>query len=158
MHKLIAPIAVAALLAASATPAANAAVKGVPYKGKTSAGHKVSFTLKGKRALKFTTGVPVTCLSIQGGGAPLTGVQPTYFPWMELPLRNYKHTQENANVSFSWREVTANWTVTMFRTGRNSVSGALRLQYEFLIPKYPIGTFTIYSCLGNMKFTAKAAR
>jgi hypothetical protein len=31
----------------------------------------------------------------------------------------------------------------------------MRLQYSFLIPKYPIGTFTIYSCLGGGTFKAK---
>jgi hypothetical protein len=35
--------------------------------------------------------------------------------------------------------------------------GKLRWQYEFLIPKYPIGTFSIYSCLGEGTFTAKPA-
>ena len=156
MRKLISLTAVAALCAVAA-PVANAA-KGVPYKGKTSGGHKITLTLKGKRAMKVTTGVPVTCLSIQGGGAPMTGVQPTYYPWMELPLKNYKYKQENANASFSWREVTMYWTLNMRRAGSNKVVGAMHLTYEFLIPKYPIGTFTIYSCTGDMKFTAKAAR
>lgn len=156
MRKLISLAAVTALCAVAA-PAAHAA-KGVPYKGKTSGGHKVTFTLKGSKAMKFTTGIPVTCLAIQGGGAPLTGVQPMYYEWIRLPAKNFSHKQENATVSFSWREVTANWTLTVLKTGKNKVSGAFRLQYEFLIPKYPIGTFTIYSCLGNMKFTAKPAR
>jgi hypothetical protein len=34
----------------------------------------------------------------------------------------------------------------------------MRLQYQFLIPKYPPGTFVIYSCLGGAKFKAKAVR
>jgi hypothetical protein len=106
--------------------------------------------------MKVTTGVPVTCVSIQGGGAPLTGVQPIYFSWMKLPFKNYKYKQENATVSFSWREVTANWTINMVKTAKNRISGGFRLQYEFMIPKYPIGTFTIYSCLGEMKFSARA--
>jgi hypothetical protein len=32
----------------------------------------------------------------------------------------------------------------------------MRLQYSFLIPKYPIGTFTVYSCLGGGTFQARA--
>jgi len=155
MRKLLSLAALAALLVAA--PAAHAA-KGVAYKGKTSAGHKITFTLKGLKALKVATGVPVTCVSIQGGGAPMTGVQPINFAWMKLPFRNYKHKEENATVSFSWREVTANWTINMVKAGRDKVVGGFRLQYEFMIPKYPIGTFTIYSCLGEMKFTARAVR
>ena len=42
------------------------------------------------------------------------------------------------------------------REGR--ITGRMRLQYSFLIPKYPIGTFTIYSCLGGATFKAKARR
>ena len=34
----------------------------------------------------------------------------------------------------------------------------MRQQYEFMISKFPIGTFSIYSCLGGAKFTAKAQR
>jgi hypothetical protein len=34
----------------------------------------------------------------------------------------------------------------------------MRWQYEFLIPKYPIGTFAIYSCLGEATFAAKPKR
>lgn len=34
----------------------------------------------------------------------------------------------------------------------------MRLQYSFLVPKYPIGTFQIYSCLGGVTFSAKARR
>ena len=39
-----------------------------------------------------------------------------------------------------------------------TISGAIRVQYSFLIPKYPIPSFAIYSCLGNMKFTARPVR
>src|SRR5262245_22528653 len=94
MRKLLSVTAVAALCAA-AGPAAADAAKPVQYKGKTNAGHKITFGLKGIKATKVTSGVPVTCLSIQGGGAPMTGVQPLYFGWMKLPFRNYKHKQEN---------------------------------------------------------------
>jgi hypothetical protein len=34
----------------------------------------------------------------------------------------------------------------------------MRTQYEFLIPKYPIWTFTICSCAGGATFKAKPKR
>ena len=148
-------IAIAALFAVAA-PAAHAA-KGVPYKGKTSGGHKISFKLAKKRMFNFVTGVPVTCLPIQGGGTPQTGVEPISWKWADLGLNDYKFT-EMKKPGLYYNEVTMNHTVTT-RRGRNGVvNGAIRIQYSFLIPKYPIGTFTIYSCLGNMKFSARPAR
>src|SRR3712207_8074740 len=33
----------------------------------------------------------------------------------------------------------------------NTITGRMRQQYQFLVPKYPIGTFSIYSCLGGAK-------
>jgi len=30
--------------------------------------------------------------------------------------------------------------------------------YEFLVPKYPIGTFVIYSCLGEGTYRARPVR
>jgi hypothetical protein len=154
MRKLISMIAVVALCATVA-PAANAA-KGTPYKGKTSGGHTVRFTLKKGKLWNFATGVPITCLAIQGGGAPLTGVEPMSARWLRLPLKDHKATS-SGKPAFHYNDVTMNWTLNTRRTGKNKVSGAIRLQYQFLIPKYPIGTFTIYSCLGNMRFTAKPA-
>lgn len=69
---------------------------------------------------------------------------------MLRPARARAHT-------LTHREVTKNHTINTRRT-RSGFSGSIRVQYSFLIPKYPIGTFSIYSCLGNMKFSAKRAR
>ena len=55
-------------------------------------------------------------------------------------------------------EVTKNHTVSTRRTRGGTISGSIRVQYSFLIPKYPIGTFSIYSCLGNIKFSARPSR
>jgi hypothetical protein len=155
MRKLIPLIAAIALLVAVAPPAS--AAKGVPYKGKTSGGHNVTFTLRKGQLRDFVSGVPMTCLAIQGGGAPMTGVEPVGYGWVDLGLRNYKYS-EQSKPSFHYNEVTRNHTVTTRRARNGTVSGAIRLQYEFLVPKYPIGTFTIYSCLGDMRFKARPAR
>ena len=60
--------------------------------------------------------------------------------------------------AFYYNEVTMHFRVITkkFRTG--TIKGSLRWQYEFLIPKYPIGTFSIYSCLGEASFRATPRR
>ena len=75
MNKLTATVLAVAALCALAVPAGAAAAKPVKYVGKTSGGHKVTFKLYGgKKIDDFETGIPTTCISIQGGGAPMTGV------------------------------------------------------------------------------------
>jgi hypothetical protein len=155
MRTAISLIAAAALLVGAAP--ATGAVKGTPYKGKTTGGHKVTFTLKKNRMWNFLTGVPTTCLPIQGGGSPMTGAEPVNWRWVDLGLKKYEFSDE-VKPSFHYNEVTMNHTVSTRRGRNGTVSGAIRLQYQFMIPKYPIGTFTIYSCLGNMKFSARPAR
>jgi hypothetical protein len=155
MRKLI-PLAVAFAVLAAAVPPANAA-KGVPYKGKTSGGHKVTFRLAKGKMYDFATGVPMTCLSVQGGGAPISGAELWSFRWVKLGLKNYKFS-EKSKPSLYYGEVTRNHTVSTRRARNGTISGAVRVQYSFLIPKYPIGTFSIYSCLGNMRFSARPAR
>jgi hypothetical protein len=146
-------MAAAAVLAAAA-PAANAA-KGIPYKGKASGGEKVKFRLVGNKMYDFVTGIPTTCLPIQGGGNPMTGMELWSFTWIKLGLKDAKFSEES-KPSFFYNEVTRHHTVTTQRAGKNKITGKIRVQYEFLIPKYPIGTFSIYSCLGNATFWAKA--
>jgi hypothetical protein len=152
MRKLSLIAATALMLAVA--PAANAA-KGVQYKGKITGGNKVTFRLHNGKLYDFVTGVPTTCLSIQGGGAPISGSELWSFTWIKLGLKDYKFS-EKSKPSFYYNEVTRNHTVTTKRAGKNKITGKIRVQYEFLIPKYPIGTFSIYSCLGNGKFTARA--
>jgi hypothetical protein len=48
--------------------------------------------------------------------------------------------------------------VTTKKSRSGKITGSVRLQYSFLIPKYPIGTFSIYSCLGEMTFSASPSR
>jgi hypothetical protein len=152
MRKSIVLLAAALLLGA---PAAHAA-KGVPYQGKATGGLKVSFTLKKNRMWNFLAGVPMTCLPIQGGGNPMTGAEPINWRWVDVGLKGYKFSDE-VKPTFHYNEVTRNATVTTRRSGKR-VSGSIRFQYQFLVPKWPIGTFQIYSCLGNMKFSARPVR
>ena len=60
--------------------------------------------------------------------------------------------------AFHYNEVTMNHDLWLKRRGGGVMTGRMRLQYQFLIPKYPPGTFAIYSCLGGATFKAKAVR
>ena len=79
MNKLTATVLAVAALCAVALPA-SAAAKPVKYAGKTSSGHKVTFKLvRGKQAVDFVTGAPVTCIPIQGGGQSFVGAEPLVY-------------------------------------------------------------------------------
>lgn len=165
MRSLIILLLAALLSVTVAAPQSVAAGKGggkakgkaILYEGKTSGGHKVTFKLKKGKAIQFETGVPMSCLAIQGGGAPITGVEPFIYTWLRVG-NNKAKMSDYVKPSFHYNEVTRNHTVTLLRAGKKVIRGAIRTQYEFLIPKFPIGTFTIYSCLGEMKFKAKPVK
>ena len=143
------------LVALVALPATASAAKPVKYTGKTSSGHKVNFKLvKGKKAVDFETGAPVTCIPIQGTGQTFVGAEPIAL-WFGI---NRTHEfQAEVKPAFYYNEVTMNFRVKSKKLRNGTIKGHLRWQYEFLIPKYPIGTFTIYSCLGEATWTAKPA-
>ncbi|HYG97370.1 MAG TPA: hypothetical protein VD741_09725 [Solirubrobacterales bacterium] len=149
-------IAILALLASLALVPAAQAGKAVKYEGKTSSGHKVTFTLKGKRVYNLESGIAVSCIPIQGGGSPTGGVETfSYTGWVELgPERQFTFMKTPA---FHYNEVTTNHTLStkLVNPKTGLITGATRIQYEFLIPKYPIGTFAIFSCLGEGTFRAK---
>jgi hypothetical protein len=155
MRKLTSLIAVAALLVVAA-PAAHAA-KGVAYKGKTTGGHMLTFKLHKRVMDVFVTGVPMQCIPIQGGGSPISGAEVWNFDRVKLGLKNFKFS-EKSKPSLYYNEVTRNHTITTRRARNGTISGSIRVQYSFLIPKYPIGTFSIYSCLGSTEFSARPVR
>lgn len=51
-----------------------------------------------------------------------------------------------------------NFRVKSKKLRNGNIRGHLRWQYQFLIPKYPIGTFSIYSCLGEATWSVKRVR
>jgi hypothetical protein len=156
MNKLTATLLAVVACAVLALPA-GAAAKPVKYVGKTSGGHKVTFKLfNNKKIDDFETGIPVTCIPIQGGGSPMTGVDVWPNSWF-LVNRTAKF-QAMLTPAFYWKDVTNNFEVTTKKLRNGTIRGHLRKQYEFLVSKYPIGTFTIYSCLGEATFTSKPAR
>jgi hypothetical protein len=149
-------LVIAALLAAAP---AQAAAKSVKYVGKTSSGHKISFTVKKGKVYKAIGGLSVVCLPIQGGGSPMTGAD-TFDArnwWIYFNRKNMKFTEKKMQ-AFHYNPVTVSHTFSSKKHKGGKVTGKLRLQYSFLIPKYPIGTFAIYSCLGTATFKAKAVR
>ena len=150
IKKLIAPLMAVALLALAA-PAF--AAKGTTYKGKTSSGHKITFQVKGGRVHDLVGGIRMACISIQGGGAPTGGSEIFGFKG-SVPFKAHNRFSFMGKPAFYYNEVTMNHDLWLKRSGK-AITGKMRLQYEFLIPKYPIGTFTIYSCLGGAKYKAK---
>jgi hypothetical protein len=145
---------VLALLALAAPASAG---KAVTYKGKTSSGHKITFKVKNKRIRNLTAGIRMSCIPIQGGGSPTGGSEIFGFRG-SLPLRRHNRYRFKAKPAFYYNEVTMTNDLWLKRRKKRRITGRMRLQYSFLIPKYPIGTFTIYSCLGGGTFKAKARR
>ena len=152
MKKTITTLATIALLAL-AGPAT--AAKPVTYKGKTSSGHEITFKVKNKRIHDLTAGIRMSCIPIQGGGAPTGGSDLFGFSGSRRIKRRDRWTFM-VKPAFHYNEVTTNYDLWLKRRGKRTITGRMRLQYSFLISKYPIGTFTIYSCLGGATFRAKA--
>ena len=154
MKKIITTLTAFAVLA----PAAPAgAAKAVTYKGKTSSGHAVTFKLKNKRIHSLTAGIRMSCIPIQGGGRPTGGSEVFGFRG-SLPVRRHQSYSFMEKPAFHYNEVTMKNDLWLKRRGKRTITGRMRLQYSFLVPKYPIGTFTIYSCLGGGTFKARAPR
>ncbi len=154
MKKTIAPLTLIAALGLAGPASAG---KAVTYKGKTSSGHRVTFKVKNKRIHNLTAGIRMSCIPIQGGGAPTGGSEVFGFRG-SLPLRRHNRYRFKAKPAFHYKEVTMKNDLWLKRRGKRTITGRMRLQYSFLIPKFPIGTFTIYSCLGGATFKAKARR
>jgi hypothetical protein len=57
-----------------------------------------------------------------------------------------------------FNDVTMNQRFSSRRGKGGVITGALRMQYQFMVSKFPIGTFSIYSCLGEATFQAKPVR
>jgi hypothetical protein len=155
MKKLTATLIAVLACAVVALPATAAAAKPVKYAGKTSSGHKVTFKLVGKRAVNFVTGAPVTCIPIQGGGQSFVGAEPLVYNFL---INRKVEFQSKIKPAFYYNEVTANFRFTSKKLRNGNIKGTIRWQYQFLIPKYPIGTFSIYSCLGEATFAAQPKR
>jgi hypothetical protein len=149
MRKTIAPLTAIALLALAA-PAG--AAKTQTYKGKTSSGHKITIKVKRNKIRYIVGGVRMACVSIQGGGRPIAGSD-IFGLKGTMPIKRFQSYSVMGKPAFHWKEVTQKHDLWLKKRGRR-ISGRMRLQYSFLIPKYPIGTFTIYSCAGGAKFKA----
>ena len=157
MKKLTATLIAVVACAVVALPATAAAAKPVKYVGKTDAGHKVTFKLvRNQKITDFVTGLRTQCLPIQGGGAPMSGVDPWPNTW--VLLNRTAEFELMRTPAFYWNEVTNHYSISNKKHRNGTITGKLRNVYEFLVPKYPIGTFVIYSCLGEGTYKAKPIR
>jgi hypothetical protein len=149
---ILSALATLALALALAGPAS--AAKKVKYAGKTSSGHPITFTVRGNKIYDPKAGLRISCLPIQGSGAPLSGadyIDP--LGWLQIGKTVKYHTLEQA--SLGWDKVTKQQRFTSRRRRHGIITGTIRMQYEFLVPSYTPGTFTIYSCLGKVTYKAK---
>ena len=149
-----------AVIAALTLAGPAAAAKTTTYKGKTSAGHPATIKVKNNRIRYILGGVRMSCIPIQGGGRPLGGSDIFGVEGMSWSLNKRHHSiSVMGKPAFHWREVTQKHDLWLKRRGKGGViSGRMRLQYQFLVSKFPIGTFSIYSCLGGATFKATARK
>jgi hypothetical protein len=152
MKKAIAPLTAIALLALAGPASAG---KAVNYTGKTSSGHKVAFKVKNNRIHDLNAGIRASCIPIQGGWLNLGGSEVFSFRG-SMPLKAHNTFSVMGKPAFHYNEVTKKHDLWLKRRGKDTITGKMRLQYSFLLPKFPIGTFTVYSCLGSATFKAKA--
>lgn len=153
MRKTASILVVAGLLIG----AGDAAAKSATYVGKTSSGHKITFKLRGNKVVNPEAGIGVTCLPIQGGGTPKTGADYMY-PLIKIRLGTTKKFKTEQTPAFYFRKVLVNQQFSSRRRRGGLITGKLRMQYSFLISKYPIGTFNVYSCLGTATYRARPKR
>lgn len=138
-------------------PAAAKAPKAVAYEGKTSSGHKITFTLKKKRLYDMDSGIAVSCVAIQGSGPPTGGVETfSYDGWVPLSAKPVEF-EFMKKPAVHYNEVTAKHKLSSkivnHRTGL--ITGTQRIQYSYFLPTFPFPSFVIYSCLGEGSFRAK---
>ena len=145
------PLALVAALAMSGT----AVAKATDYVGKTDSGHKVKFTIKDGRMYDLQAGIRMSCIAIQGGGAPMGGSEIFGFNQGSIKVKRHNKFSYMWKPAFHYNEVSMNHELWLTKRPNRVFKGRMRLQYQFLIPKYPIGTFSIYSCLGGAKYKAK---
>ena len=126
MRRTIVGLVVLASLAAATSAQAAAGVK---YKGKTSSGHPITFTLKGKKLVDMRSGISVQCLPIQGGGMPTGGVETfSYDGWVPLNPKGVDFTFEK-KPAFYYNEVTTKHTLSSKLNRRTKViTGTQRIQ------------------------------
>jgi len=155
MKKTATALTVIATLALAGPAAAKMQV----YKGKTSTGHPVTAKIDKGIIRYLVAGVSTTCLPIQSrGSSGKPSVAAEYFAVESTILKaNKRHNrfQLQRKPAFHWREVTTNHDIWLKRRG-NRISGRVRLQYQYMVSTFPIGTFNIYSCLGSATFKARA--
>lgn len=139
---LLTLIAVTALLAASAD-AASAQSHVLKFRGKTREGTKVSFALNGPWIDKFTTLLPATCISAQGG------VPRVDFADWTIP---YKY-RVGYKAQVKYGDPTRYYTITTRRRG-NRITGKLQESYS-LLDTDGWGGWMIRHCLATGNFSLR---
>jgi hypothetical protein len=146
-------LATSAMLAVPGAASASAPSGGVKYIGKTDSGNPVTFQVAHGRMYNLRAGIRVSCVPIQGGVTPTGGTDVFGFDG-SIPLAAHFRFKFLAKTALWFNPVTKTHDIWIKRRG-TTISGRMRMQFSFLMPKITPGTFTIYSCLGGATFTAR---
>ena len=130
--------------------------KTVAYEGATASGHKITFSFKKNSLYDMESGIEVSCIPIQGSGPPSGGVETfSYIGAVHLNPQG-EEFEFMKEPSVYYNEVTAKHTLaTSINRKNGTIHGTQRIQYSYLLPKFPFPSFAIYSCLAEGSFTAK---
>ena len=157
MNTPLTVLTTAALALGVAAGPAAAKAKHVRYKGKTRSGNTIAFTRTGNHVGTVTSGVPVTCLSINRVGQSNSGVD----PWILHGTFRLNHTTVIKGLMmtalyYSPVTITAKTTLKLHKHG--VITGKLDEVFAYAIPTYPIPETIDFACHGVTTFTAKPTR
>jgi hypothetical protein len=127
---------------AALAPAATVAAKPRPvsFNGKTDEGTKISFVLDRGWVEQFSTLLPTTCLSVQGGTPHVD------FTEWRIPFK-YKL---GATYKFAYGDPTKHYTITTRQRG-SRIIGKLSMNFS-LLGSDNFGSYMIWHCLATANF------
>jgi hypothetical protein len=156
MKKTSATLAALAALAVAAAPAAA-----TDYKGKTKAGHTITFKRSGTKITKLQSMVPTLCATSSGGTYDTKAGGDPYMPPGSFQIGETTKRKTLQRTAFYPAKVTKNYTFTA-KSGKNGkVSGKLdeNFSYSILgIDLYGNPYIRIYICRGVTTFTASPTK
>ncbi|EHN10044.1 hypothetical protein PAI11_31150 [Patulibacter medicamentivorans] len=141
------------LLASGATATAAQAAS---YRGKTSGGSSIGFSLSGKRISRISTTVPTSCVETTGSFATTAGAELFQPPGSFTVGRTSKVKALQPAAMNQAIKATKNYTVTTRTAGRGRIGGKLAVNFSYLRPGASIYQSYVWICSGSASFTAKA--
>ena len=147
--KKLATLALAASL--MVVPAGADAAK---YKGKTKGGNKITMKVKGNKASKIRTLVPMVCVETTGTGQTRAGAELFQPPGRFKIGKTTKRKALQPAAINSGSKATKNYTVSVKRKG-GKLKGKLKVNLSFLRLSLFKTLPDTYICSGSTTFTAR---